>query len=125
MSPNGFDGKNNSNKLDIGENGSVMSDSNEATADLSSSAPKDSFLNYFFGGASKNERPALGSQEMMTKAQYAPPMSVNSMMETEMIKKLEQASLNNEGPIMATDREELETQLISKFYHLSLFVLFF
>ncbi|KAI8366934.1 Dynamin central region-domain-containing protein [Choanephora cucurbitarum] len=76
------------------------------------SAPKDSFLTYFFGGAGKNERPALGSQEMMTKAQYAPPISVNSMMENEMVKKLEQASLNNEGPIVASDREELETQLI-------------
>ncbi|RCI04607.1 Dynamin- GTPase protein [Rhizopus stolonifer] len=76
------------------------------------SVPKESFLTYFFGGAGKNERPALGSQEMMTKTQYAPPMSVNSMMESEMVKKLEQASLNNEGPTLATDREELETQLI-------------
>jgi dynamin 1-like protein len=52
---------------------------------------------------------------MMTKAQYAPPISVNSMMETEMVKKIEQASLNNEAPLGATDREELETQLIRKY----------
>jgi dynamin 1-like protein len=92
-------------------NRSEMGDS--ITDETGESAPKDSFLNYFFGGAGKNERPALGSQEMMTKAQYAPPMSVNSMMESEMVKKLEQASLNNEA-IVATDREELETQLIRK-----------
>lgn len=110
MSPTSFDSKNGrSGSID---NGSINLD-NSDTID-SSSAPKDSFLNYFFGGAGKNERPALGSQEMMTKAQYAPPMSVNSMMESEMVKKLEQASLNSDGPIVATDREELETQLIRK-----------
>jgi dynamin 1-like protein len=98
----------------LSSNRSEMGDS-ITEFDIGESAPKDSFLNYFFGGAGKNERPALGSQEMMTKAQYAPPMSVNSMMESEMVKKLEQASLNNEGPIVATDREELETQLIRKF----------
>lgn len=105
--------------FDIKENGNM--NENDTLSDLSgTSAPKDSFLNYFFGGANKNERPALGSQEMMTKVQYAPPMSVNSMMESEMIKKLEQASLNNEGggtgPIVPTDREELETHLIRKVY---------
>ncbi|KAI8996884.1 Dynamin central region-domain-containing protein [Pilobolus umbonatus] len=72
---------------------------------------KESFLNYFFGGASKDERAALGSQEMLAKAQYAPPISVNSMMENEMMKKLEQASIHD-GPMMVTDREELETHLI-------------
>lgn len=127
MSPGSFDSNSNKvNGININSNGPTMngdtgsiildgvsnSDSFETSA---SSAPKDSFLNYFFGGASKNERPALGSQEMMTKAQYAPPMSVNSMMESEMVKKLEQASINNEGGLVATtDREELETQLIRK-----------
>ncbi|CAO3633272.1 unnamed protein product [Mucor fragilis] len=114
--PTSFDIKMNgnisSNRSDVGDNGSVAG--TEMDFDTSSSAPKDSFLNYFFGGASKNERPALGSQEMMTKVQYAPPMSVNSMMESEMVKKLEQATLNNENGIVATDREELETQLIRK-----------
>lgn len=114
--PTSFDMKMNgnisSNRSDVGDNGSVAG--TEMDFDTSSSAPKDSFLNYFFGGASKNERPALGSQEMMTKVQYAPPMSVNSMMESEMVKKLEQATLNNENGIVATDREELETQLIRK-----------
>lgn len=112
MSPSSFDTKSGNSKFEAGENGSVISESNDAFTEVSSSAPKDSFLNYFFGGASKSERPALGSQEMMTKAQYAPPMSVNSMMENEIVKKLEQVSVNSEGPIVATDREELETQLI-------------
>lgn len=95
---------------------SEMGDSGSITDDTDTAAPKESFLNYFFGGASKNERPALGSQEMMNKAQNAPPpISVNSMMESEMVKKLEQASLNNDGPIVPSDREELETQLIRKF----------
>jgi dynamin 1-like protein len=126
MSPNSFDLKNNSVSSGRsesggginGDTGSIILDGlDNLESTTSSSAPKDSFLNYFFGGAGKNERPALGSQEMMTKAQYAPPMSVNSMMESEMVKKLEQASINNEGggPIVATDREELETQLIRKF----------
>lgn len=108
MSPSSFDMKTGKAESVV-ENGYPESEAVE----LSSSVPKDSFLNYFFGGANKNERPALGSQEMMTKVQYAPPISVNSMMESEMIKKLEQASINNE-PIVATDREELETQLIRK-----------
>ncbi|KAI8393761.1 Dynamin central region-domain-containing protein [Radiomyces spectabilis] len=77
-----------------------------------SSMPKDSFLTYFFGGAHKNERPALGSQEMMNSSQYAPPFSVNSVMETELERKLEQASLNNDGHIAQSDREGLEAQLI-------------
>ncbi|CEG73673.1 Dynamin- GTPase protein [Rhizopus azygosporus] len=68
---------------------------------------RESLLNYFFG-SNKNEKPATGLQEMMTKAQSAPFVSVNSMMQNEIIKKLEQTSLEEE----ATDREELETQLI-------------
>ncbi|KAI8354023.1 Dynamin central region-domain-containing protein [Blakeslea trispora] len=98
-----------SHRSEAGDTGSLMDEPNGSSTE---SASKESFLTYFFGGAGKNERPALGSQEMMTKAQYAPPISVNSMMENEMVKKLEQASLTNEGPIVATDREELETQLI-------------
>ncbi|KAI8975167.1 Dynamin central region-domain-containing protein [Mycotypha africana] len=81
-----------------------------------------SFLTYFFGGASKSERPALGSQEMMNKVQhYVPPsISVNNLMENELvIKRLEQASLQSNPNTMASensafinDREELEIQLI-------------
>jgi dynamin 1-like protein len=126
MSPSSFDSgttKMNGNAMMNGDTGSMILDGisassgdtatfNSLDSTQSASASKDSFLNYFFGGAGKNERPALGSQEMMTKAQYAPPMSVNSMMENELVKKLEQASINNEGPVVATDREELETQLI-------------
>ncbi|CAO3625316.1 unnamed protein product [Mucor hiemalis] len=112
MSPSSLDIKSGNSRFEAGDSGSVISENNDVFSEVSSSVPKDSFLNYFFGGASKTERPALGSQEMMTKAQYAPPMSVNSMMENEIVKKLEQASFNNEGPIVATDREELETQLI-------------
>lgn len=54
------------------------------------SGNKDSFLNYFFGGASKTDRPALGPQELMNSA--PPPMSVTSMMETELERKFEQVS---------------------------------
>ncbi|KAL0095533.1 Dynamin family protein [Phycomyces blakesleeanus] len=72
---------------------------------------KDSFLTYFFGGANKNDRPALGPQEVMENSHYVPPMSVNSMMESELERKLEQASI--QGDIVpVSDREELEVQLI-------------
>lgn len=71
---------------------------------------KESLLNYFFGGGThKSEKSTVGLQEMMTKAQYAPFMSVNNMMQNEVIKKFEQTSLNDD---IITDREELETQLI-------------
>ncbi|KAF7727940.1 Dynamin- GTPase protein [Apophysomyces ossiformis] len=73
---------------------------------------KDSFLTYFFGGAGKNERPALGPQEVMNNVQYVPPISVNSVMETEIEKKLEQASINGEEPPPVSEREEMEVQLI-------------
>ncbi|KAI9477996.1 MAG: Dynamin central region-domain-containing protein [Benjaminiella poitrasii] len=83
----------------------------EADSISNNSNNKETFLNYFFGGAGKNERPALGSQEMMIKAQYAPPpMTVNSLMESEIVKKLEQTSFNETSHV--TDREELEIQLI-------------
>ncbi|KAI7899124.1 Dynamin central region-domain-containing protein [Cokeromyces recurvatus] len=86
----------------------------DSETDSVSNNNKESFLNYFFGGASKNERPALGSQEMMAKAQYAPPpMTVNTLMESEIMKKLEQTSLNEApSPNSVTDREELEIHLI-------------
>lgn len=79
---------------------------------------RESLLNYFFG-SNKNEKPAAGLQEMMTKAQSAPFVSVNSMMQNEIIKKLEQTSLEEE----ATDREELETQLIRMLNSFYLYIL--
>ncbi|EIE79645.1 hypothetical protein RO3G_04350 [Rhizopus delemar RA 99-880] len=82
---------------------------NETSRQQQETATKESLLSYFFGGANNDEKSTVGLQEMMTKAQYAPFMSVNSLMQNEMIKKLEQTSLDDE---VATDREELETQLI-------------
>lgn len=83
----------------------------ETSRQQQETATKESLLSYFFGGANNDEKSTVGLQEMMTKAQYAPFMSVNSLMQNEMIKKLEQTSLDDE---VATDREELETQLIRK-----------
>ena len=48
-------------RSDQGDTGSVVDEPS------GESAPKDSFLTYFFGGAGKNERPALGSQEIDRK----------------------------------------------------------
>ena len=54
---------------------------------------KESFLTYFFGGANKNERPALGPQEMMNNASFTSPLSVTSMMESELERKFEQVKI--------------------------------
>lgn len=78
---------------------------------------KESFLTYFFGGANKNERPALGPQDMVSNPSFSSPMSVTSMMESELERKFEQqASLNvpSEEQLQASDREEIEIQLIRK-----------
>ncbi|CAO3631712.1 unnamed protein product [Cunninghamella echinulata] len=83
----------------------------------------ESFLNYFFGGASKAERPALVSDlpNGSSAQSFAPTMSVSSMMENEIEKKMEQVSLqqqqngmgnNDEAPYPVSDREEIESQLI-------------
>ncbi|KAI7868478.1 Dynamin central region-domain-containing protein [Spinellus fusiger] len=73
--------------------------------------PKDFFLNSFFGGANKSDRPVLGSQHALENSLYVPPMSVNSIMESELERKLEQVSIHGDGvPVM--EREELEVQLI-------------
>ncbi|KAI8146532.1 Dynamin central region-domain-containing protein [Fennellomyces sp. T-0311] len=75
---------------------------------------KESFLTYFFGGANKSDRPALGPQEMMNNASFTSPLSVTSMMETELERKFEQASIAapTEEQLQASDREEIEIQLI-------------
>ncbi|KAI7886945.1 hypothetical protein K492DRAFT_139913 [Lichtheimia hyalospora FSU 10163] len=91
------------------ENG-VASHLNQAHPD-----GKESFLTYFFGGANKNERPALGPQDMLSNPSFSSPMSVTSMMESELERKFEQqASLNapSEEQLQASDREEIEIQLI-------------
>ncbi|KAI9319035.1 Dynamin central region-domain-containing protein [Dichotomocladium elegans] len=71
---------------------------------------KDSFLTYFFGGANKMDRPALGPHDVA----YSAPQSVTSLMELELERKFEQTSLNGptEEQLEASDREELEIQLI-------------
>lgn len=89
----------------------------------------ESFLNYFFGGASKAERPALVSDlpNGTSVQSFAPTMSVSSMMENEIEKKMEQVSLqqqqngminNDEAPYPVSDREEIESQLIRRFIFL-------
>lgn len=78
---------------------------------------KDSFLTYFFGGANKNDRPALGPQEAINNASFSAPVSVTSMMESELERKFEQASINaNEEQLQASEREEIEIQLIRKYF---------
>ncbi|KAI8335117.1 Dynamin central region-domain-containing protein [Chlamydoabsidia padenii] len=92
-----------------------IDDDNKSTIiDSNSSSPRhsqqDSFLTYFFGGASKAERPALGSLENG----QAPTMSVTSLMENEIEKKMEQVAIQHNGDdsYPVSDREEIETQLI-------------
>ncbi|KAI8075292.1 DNM1 protein [Gongronella butleri] len=77
-------------------------------------AHHDSFLHYFFGGAGKTDRPALTTPEMSTgMTNGAPVLSVSSMVEAELDKKMEDVSLQSDDPTYpATDREEMETQLI-------------
>ncbi|CAO3598805.1 unnamed protein product [Absidia cylindrospora] len=79
----------------------------------------DSFLNYFFGGAGKADRPALGPASETTNGSYqhhVPTLSVSSLMEHEIEKKVEYGTIqngNDEEPMYPTsDREEIETQLI-------------
>lgn len=57
-----------------------------------SPSQRESFLNYFFGGANKTDRPALGSQEMLASSKYVPPMSMNSIIDAEMERKFETVS---------------------------------
>lgn len=79
---------------------------------------KDSFLNYFFGGSSKQDRPALGPQDLISNAQYVPPLSMNNIIEAELEKKLEEASMDGGddwvAPHSTQNREDIETQLIRK-----------
>ncbi|KAI9245681.1 dynamin-A [Phascolomyces articulosus] len=91
------------------ENGYAHAPSANGTGDN-----KESFLTYFFGGANKNERPALGPQEMMNNAAFTSPLSVTSMMENELERKFEQAASMQptEEQLQASDREEIEIQLI-------------
>ncbi|ORX42786.1 dynamin-2 [Hesseltinella vesiculosa] len=78
----------------------------------------DSFLHYFFGGAGKTDRPALMPDMPATNG--VPTLSVSSMIESELEKKVDEMSLqpqpnntNSDDPTYpATDREEMETQLI-------------
>ncbi|KAI9489633.1 dynamin-A [Zychaea mexicana] len=85
-----------------------------ASSGSTSGENKESFLTYFFGGANKNERPALGPQEMMNNASFTSPLSVTSMMENELERKFsEQVSMQpTEEQLQASDREEIEIQLI-------------
>ncbi|KAM3579756.1 Dynamin-related GTPase protein [Umbelopsis sp. WA50703] len=74
---------------------------------------KDSFLNYFFGGASKQDRPALGPQDLISNSQYVPPPSMNNIIEAELERKLDQGTIDGEEMFTPTsNREEIETQLI-------------
>lgn len=79
---------------------------------------KDSFFNYFFGGANKQDRPALGPQDLISNSQYVPPLSMNNIIEAELEKKMEEATLDGEEDTIVTNhhqsREDIETQLIRK-----------
>ncbi|CAO3633085.1 unnamed protein product [Cunninghamella blakesleeana] len=108
-------------------NGSVFDDDLKSQSDgMMNHQPKengqlhhsDSFLNYFFGGAHKAERPALVNDlpNGSSNQSFGPTMSVSTMMENEIEKKMEQVSLqngnNNEESYPVSDREEIESQLI-------------
>jgi hypothetical protein len=78
---------------------------------------KDSFFNYFFGGASKNDRPALGPQDLISNSQYVPPLSMNNIIEAELEKKMEEVNFDGDEVVVnnSQSREDIETQLIRKF----------
>jgi len=75
---------------------------------------KDSFFNYFFGGASKNDRPALGPQDLISNSQYVPPLSMNNIIEAELEKKMEEVNFDGDEVVVnnSQSREDIETQLI-------------
>ncbi|KAI9316181.1 Dynamin central region-domain-containing protein [Dichotomocladium elegans] len=83
---------------------------------LHPSDSKESFLAYFFGAASKNERAALGPSDTLGQSSFSSPVSVTGMMESELERKFnEKISLGEtteEHLLQATDREEIEIQLI-------------
>ncbi|OZJ03197.1 hypothetical protein BZG36_03332 [Bifiguratus adelaidae] len=75
---------------------------------------KDAFLEYFFGGASRSERSALGSSDIMSSSKLQQQMSLNNMFEAELERRFRE-NLNigdHEGEPELTDREEMESQLI-------------
>lgn len=86
----------------------------ESAHQLGTSPKGDSFLTYFFGGANKHERPALGSMDLAHNS-VAPP-SISKVVEAEMEKQLgEKLSLKEQSePSQTLQRDELEVKLIRK-----------
>ncbi|KAG2174144.1 hypothetical protein INT43_004164 [Umbelopsis isabellina] len=79
---------------------------------LGTSPKGDSFLTYFFGGANKHERPALGSMDLAQNS-VSPP-SISKVVEAEMERQLgEKLSLKEQSePSQGLQRDELEVKLI-------------
>jgi dynamin 1-like protein len=94
------------------------------TSTLGGSPKNDSFLNYFFGGANKNDRPALGAMDGPHNSASVSPPSISKVVEAEMERQLgEKLSIKDQQqpPSQSLDRDELEVRLIREsFLFLSL-----
>lgn len=87
------------------------SDSASVVSGQEENSSKESLFSYFFGrGGTDNKNEKSNVESVVVKAQEAAP-PLNSIVQNEMIKKLEQISLDDE---FVTDKEELEIQLIRK-----------
>lgn len=64
----------------------------ESSTTTGSSPPKDSFLNYFFGGAAKGERPVLAPADKMHTHHHSPIPSLSADIEQELEPHFNQAS---------------------------------
>ncbi|KAG1126176.1 hypothetical protein G6F61_002193 [Rhizopus arrhizus] len=85
------------------------SDSASVVSGQEENSSKESLFSYFFGrGGTDNKNEKSNVESVVVKAQEAAP-PLNSIVQNEMIKKLEQISLDDE---FVTDKEELEIQLI-------------
>ncbi|CAO3692536.1 unnamed protein product [Umbelopsis ramanniana] len=84
------------------------------TSTLGGSPKNDSFLNYFFGGANKNDRPALGAVDGPHNSVTVSPPSISKVVEAEMERQLgEKLSIKDQQqPSQSLDRDELEVRLI-------------
>lgn len=87
------------------------------TSTLGGSPKNDSFLNYFFGGANKNDRPALGAMDGPHNSVTVSPPSISKVVEAEMERQLgEKLSIKDQQqPSQSLDRDELEVRLIREF----------
>jgi len=86
----------------------------EAIHHLGGSPKNDSFLTYFFGGANKHDRPALGAMDGPHNSVTVSPPSISKVVEAEMERQLgEKLSIKDQQqPSQTLDRDELEVRLI-------------